>query len=205
MRRRSVVSAFKSIGKALIPWGEPLRADPENPMSLLPIITLPDPILRQKSTPVERVDDELRRTLDDMLETMYDAPGVGLAANQVNIAKRFLVVDAGNNDEEADEEARNPLCLINPEIVSRSETMRSYEEGCLSLPDVRVEIERPDAITVRYLDRDGKQQELAAEGFLATVIQHEVDHLDGRLIIDFLSSLRRDMIVRRFKKLARQA
>lgn len=174
-------------------------------MSLLPIITLPDPILRQKSTPVERVDDELRRTLDDMLETMYDAPGVGLAANQVNIAKRFLVVDAANNDEEADEEARNPLCLINPEIVSRSETMRSYEEGCLSLPDVRVEIERPDAITVRYLDRDGKEQELEAEGFLATVIQHEVDHLDGRLIIDFLSSLRRDMIVRRFKKLARQA
>lgn len=174
-------------------------------MSLLPIITLPDPILRQKSTPVERVDDALRRTLDDMLETMYDAPGVGLAANQVNIAKRFIVVDAGNNDEEADEDARNPLCLINPEIVARSETMRSYEEGCLSLPDVRVEIERPDMITVRYLDRDGKEQELEAEGFLATVIQHEVDHLDGRLIIDFLSSLRRDMIVRRFKKLARQA
>ena len=174
-------------------------------MSLLPIITLPDPILRQKSTPVERVDDELRRTLDDMLETMYDAPGVGLAANQVNIAKRFIVVDAGNNSDEDDEEARNPMCLINPEIVFRSDTLRSYEEGCLSLPDVRVEIERPDRITVRYLDRDGAHAEFEAEGFLATVIQHEVDHLDGRLIIDFLSSLRRDVIVRRFKKLARQA
>ena len=174
-------------------------------MSLLPIITLPDPILRQKSTPVERVDDDLRRTLDDMLETMYDAPGVGLAANQVNIAKRFIVVDASNNSDDDDEPDRKPMCLINPEIVARSDTLRSYEEGCLSLPDVRVEIERPDRITVRYLDRDGAQQELEAEGFLSTVIQHEVDHLDGRLIIDFLSSLRRDTIVRRFKKLARQA
>jgi len=175
-------------------------------MSLLPIITLPEPILRQKSTPVERVDDELRRTLDDMLETMYDAPGVGLAANQVNIAKRFIVVDASNSsDDDDDEAARKPMCLINPEIVVRGDNLRSYEEGCLSLPDVRVEIERPDTITVRYLDRDGAQQEIEAEGLLATVIQHEVDHLDGRLIIDFLSSLRRDMIVRRFKKLARQA
>ncbi len=173
-------------------------------MSLLPIITLPDPILRQKSTPIERVDDELRRTLDDMLETMYDAPGVGLAANQVNIAKRFIVVDAGNKKDD-DGESRDPMCLINPEIVARSETLSSYEEGCLSLPDVHVDIERPDAITVRYLDRDGNQQELEAEGFLATVIQHEVDHLDGKLIIDFLSSLRRDVVVRRFKKLARQA
>ncbi|MFY0614943.1 MAG: peptide deformylase [Hyphomicrobiaceae bacterium] len=174
-------------------------------MSLLPIITLPDPVLRQKSTPVERVDDALRRTLDDMLETMYEAPGVGLAANQVNIAKRFIVVDASNNRDDDDEAARNPMCLINPEIVARSDSMGSYEEGCLSLPDVRVEIERPDAVTVRYLDREGVQQEIEAQGFLATVIQHEIDHLDGRLIIDFLSSLRRDMIVRRFKKLARQA
>ena len=177
-------------------------------MPLLPIITLPDPVLRQKSTPIERVDDELRRTLDDMLETMYDAPGVGLAANQVNIAKRFVVVDAGSgkdDDDDDSEDVRNPLFLINPEIVSRGDALRSYEEGCLSLPDVRVEIERPDMITVRYLDRNGAQQELNAEGFLATVIQHEVDHLDGKLIIDFLSSLRRDMVVRRLKKLARQA
>jgi peptide deformylase len=174
-------------------------------MSLLPIITLPDPVLRQKAAPVERVDDELRRTLDDMLETMYDAPGVGLAAPQVNISRRFIVLDAGNDADEGEEEVRNPMFMINPEIVNRGEGMRSYEEGCLSLPDVRVEIERPNEITVRYLDRDGNPQELEADGFLATVIQHEVDHLDGRLIIDFLSSLRRDMIVRRFKKLARQA
>jgi peptide deformylase len=173
-------------------------------MSLLPIITLPDPILRQKALPVERVDDELRRTLDDMLETMYDAPGVGLVANQVNIARRFIVVDAGNKKDD-DGESRTPLALINPEIVARSDTLASYEEGCLSLPDIHVEIERPEAITVRYLDREGVQQELETDGFLATVIQHEVDHLDGKLIIDFLSSLRRDMIVRRFKKLARQA
>lgn len=175
-------------------------------MSLLPIITLPDPILRQKATPVERVDDELRKKLDDMLETMYDAPGVGLAANQVNIAKRFVVVDAGSNrDDDEEDETRNPICLINPEIVAWSDKLSSHEEGCLSLPDVRVDVERPDAITVRYLDRDGAEQELNAEGFLATVIQHEVDHLNGKLIIDFLSSLRRDMVVRRFKKLARQA
>lgn len=173
-------------------------------MSLLPIIQLPDPILRQKSALVERVDDALRQTLDDMLETMYDAPGVGLAANQVNIARRFVVVDAGNSRDE-DEDARNPIFLINPEIVSRSDDMRSYEEGCLSLPDVNVDIERPNAITVQYLDRDGEPRELEAEGFLATVIQHEIDHLDGRLIIDFLSSLRRDVVVRRFKKMARQA
>jgi len=173
-------------------------------MSLLPIITLPDPILRQKALPVERVDDELRKTLDDMLETMYDAPGVGLAANQVNIARRFIVVDAENKKDD-DGASRNPIFLINPEIISYGDTVESYEEGCLSLPDVHVDIERPTKITVRYLDRDGESQELAAEGFLATVIQHEVDHLDGKLIIDFLSSLRRNMVVRRFRKLARQA
>ena len=173
-------------------------------MSLLPIIKLPDPILRQKATPVERVDDELRRTLDDMLETMYDAPGVGLAANQVAIPKRFIVVDAGNRKDD-EEDARSPICLINPQIVSSGGELVSYEEGCLSLPDVHVDIERPQSITVRYIDRDGREQELNAEGFLATVIQHEVDHLDGKLIIDYLSSLRRDVIVRRFKKMARLA
>lgn len=171
-------------------------------MPLLPIITLPDPILRQKASPVERVDNELRRTLDDMLETMYDAPGVGLAANQVAIPKRFIVVDAGNRKDD-EEDARNPMCLINPEIVSRGGELSSYEEGCLSIPDVHVDIERPQSITVRYIDREGHVQEIHAEGFLATVIQHEVDHLDGKLIIDYLSSLRRDVVVRRFKKLAR--
>ncbi len=177
-------------------------------MSILPIIQLPEPILRQPAEPIERVDDELRQTLDDMLETMYDAPGVGLAANQVGIARRFVVVDAGNDSDEAEGEdagGRNPICLINPEIVSLGGQTRVYEEGCLSLPDVRVEVERPTEITVRYIDRDGHPQELDADGLLATVIQHEVDHLDGKLIIDYLSSLKRNMIVRRFKKLARQA
>ena len=177
-------------------------------MSLLSIIKLPDPVLRQRAAPVERVDEELRQVLDDMLKTMYDAPGVGLAANQIGIARRFVVVDAGNDtDEEADGEAarRKPICLINPEVVRLGEEMRTYEEGCLSLPDVRVDVERPAEITVRYIDRDGNQQELEADGLLATVIQHEIDHLDGKLIIDYLSSLKRNMIVRRFKKLARQA
>jgi peptide deformylase len=177
-------------------------------MSILPIIQLPEPILRQPAEPIERVDDELRQTLDDMLETMYDAPGVGLAANQVGIARRFVVVDAGNDSDEGEGEdagGRNPICLINPEIVSLGGQTRVYEEGCLSLPDVRVEVERPTEITVRYIDRDGHPQELDADGLLATVIQHEVDHLDGKLIIDYLSSLKRNMIVRRFKKLARQA
>ncbi len=177
-------------------------------MSILPIIQLPEPILRQQAEPVERVDDELRKTLDDMLETMYDAPGVGLAANQVGIARRFVVVDAGHDCDEAEGEGtatRTPICLINPEIVSLGSETRVYEEGCLSLPDVRVEIERPSEITVRYIDCDGNPQEIEADGLLATVIQHEVDHLDGKLIIDYLSSLKRNMIVRRFRKLARQA
>ena len=177
-------------------------------MSLLPILKLPEPVLRERAEPVERVDDELRQLLDDMLETMYDAPGVGLAANQIGIARRFVVVDASKDrDADGDGEAprRNPICLINPEIVRLGDQMRTYEEGCLSLPDVLVEVERPSEITVRYIDRDGNPQELEAGGLLATVIQHEVDHLDGKLIIDYLSSLKRTMIVRRFKKLARQA
>jgi peptide deformylase len=164
-------------------------------MALLPIITLPDPLLRKKSAPVERVDDALRALADAMLETMYAAPGVGLAAVQVGILRRLIVVDTSSKDEE-----RHPLVLINPEIVTLGSEMRLHEEGCLSIPDVRVEIERPGLVQVRYLDRDGRPQELEAEGLLATAIQHEMDHLDGRLIIDFLSRLKRDIIVRKFKK-----
>ena len=170
-------------------------------MSKLEILTLPDPILRQVAAPVERVDDALRRLADDMLETMYAAPGVGLAAIQVGIPKRLLVVDLGDEDPES--EARRPFVLFNPEIVRRSDSLRIYDEGCLSIPDVKVEIERPDALTVRYVDRDGHQQEMAATGLLATAIQHELDHLDGRLIIDFMSKLRRDMVIRKFKKQSR--
>jgi peptide deformylase len=167
-------------------------------MAILPIVTLPDPVLRQTSARVERVDDELRRLADDMLETMYDAPGVGLAAVQVGVPRRLIVLDTAGKDEEP-----SPLVLINPEILRLGSDLRMHEEGCLSIPDVRIEIERPASLRVRYLDRDGKQRELEAEGLLATAIQHEIDHLDGRLIIDFLSRLKRDMIVRRFKKQAR--
>jgi peptide deformylase len=167
-------------------------------MALLPIITLPDPLLRKTSAPIERVDDELRALADDMLETMYDAPGVGLAAVQVGILRRLIVADAAGKDE-----GRRPLVLINPEILTLGSDMRLHEEGCLSIPDVRIDIERPAWLRVRYLDRDGKPREMDASGLLATVIQHEIDHLNGRMIIDFLSRLKRDMIVRRFKKQAK--
>jgi peptide deformylase len=169
-------------------------------MSLLPIVTLPDPILRQVSTPIDGVDANLRKLAADMLETMYDAPGIGLAAIQVGVAKRLLVLDIADEDEG---EAKQPLVMINPKIVTLGNEMRSYEEGCLSLPEVRIEIERPATLTVTYLDLDGKAHERQASGLLATAIQHEIDHLDGKLIIDFLTRLKRDMVIRRFKKQAR--
>jgi peptide deformylase len=167
-------------------------------MSKLEIINIPDPILRKVALPVERIDDDLRRLADDMLETMYEAPGIGLAAPQVGVSRRLVVVDVSEKDGE-----KAPLVLINPRILHRADEMGIYEEGCLSIPDVKVEIERPLAVEVRFLDRDGKEQTLHAEGLLATVLQHEIDHLDGRLIIDFLSRLKRDMIIRRFKKQTR--
>jgi peptide deformylase len=167
-------------------------------MAKLPIVTLPDPILRKLSTPVERVDDELRRLADDMLETMYDAPGVGLAAIQVGVPRRLFVLDVADDDEKP-----APLVLFNPEIVALGSETRLHEEGCLSIPDFRVEIERPASLTLSYIDRDGNPRELDAEGLLATAIQHEINHLDGKLIIDFLSPLKRDMVVRKFKKQAK--
>jgi peptide deformylase len=169
-------------------------------MSVLPIITLPDPVLRKISDPVERIDEAVVKLMDDMLETMYAASGVGLAAVQVGVPKRIMVVDASENDA-----PRQPIAMANPEIVSLGSQTRLHEEGCLSIPDVRVEIERPATVTVRYIDRFGKEQELEAEGLLATAIQHELDHLDGQLIIDFLSRLKRDMVIRKFKKQAREA
>lgn len=168
-------------------------------MATLPILKLPDPILRKTSAPIERVDGHLRQLADDMLETMYAAPGVGLAAPQIGILRRLIVLDTAGDKEE-----KRPLVLINPEIVKLGDTMRLHEEGCLSIPEVLVEIERPATLTVKYIDRHGKPQQLEAEGLLATAIQHEVDHLNGRLIIDFLSRLKRDMVVRRFKKQAKE-
>ena len=167
-------------------------------MTILPIITLNDPLLRGRSEPIERVDDELLRLADDMLETMYDAPGVGLAAVQVAVPRRLIVVDVAGDDE-----APAPICLINPQILSLADEFRIHEEGCLSIPDVHVEIERPDGVRVGYIDKSGDEMEIEAEGLLATVLQHEIDHLDGKLIVDFLSRLKRDIIVRKFKKIAK--
>ena len=168
-------------------------------MAKLDIITLPDPKLRLVSAPVERVDDDLRRFLDDMLETMYEAPGIGLAAIQVGEPRRVVTIDVSGRDDEE----KKPLFLINPEILSSSDDRSVYEEGCLSIPDYYAEVERPASVRVRYLDRDGKLNELEAEGLLATCIQHEVDHLDGKLFIDYLSRLKRDMVVRKFVKAAK--
>ncbi|KAB2942561.1 MAG: peptide deformylase [Hyphomicrobium sp.] len=167
-------------------------------MAKLPIVTLPDPILRKLSTPVERIDDELRQLADDMLETMYAAPGVGLAAIQVGVPRRLVVLDVADEDE-----PRQPLVMFNPEIVALGSQTRLHEEGCLSIPDFRIEIERPSSLMLRYIDREGEPREMDAEGLLATAVQHEINHLDGKLIIDFLSPLKRDMVVRKFRKQAR--
>jgi peptide deformylase len=170
-------------------------------VSKLDIITLPDKLLRTKSVPVERIDDDLRRFLDDMLETMYEAPGIGLAAVQVGVPRRIVTVDVAKREDEDAEP--NPIFLINPEIVSSSEERDLHEEGCLSIPEYYAEVERPASIRIRYLDRDGKLQEMDANGILAVCLQHEVDHLNGTLFIDHLSKLKRDMVIKKFTKQAR--
>jgi peptide deformylase len=167
-------------------------------MAKLPIILLPDPILREVASPLERVDDDTRRLLNDMLETMYDAPGVGLAGPQVGIGRRILVMDPSPR-----EEAPEPLALINPEILEFGEERQVGEEGCLSIPEIFAEVERPAWVHVRYIDRDGKLAERRFEGRPAVILQHEVDHLNGVLFIDHLSKLRRDLLIRRFRKMRR--
>ena len=159
------------------------------------IVIEPDPILREKSAALEKVDDEIRALLDDMLETMYVAPGIGLAAVQVGILKRLIVIDISKNEEK-----KNPLFLINPEIISRSKKTSIYEEGCLSLPGHFAEVERPAECQIKFVDYDGKEKELQANGLLATCIQHEVDHLNGVLFIDYLSKLKKDMIIKKLVK-----
>ena len=159
------------------------------------IVIEPDPILREKSTPLEKVDDKIRELLDDMLETMYAAPGIGLAAVQIGILKRIIVIDISKNKEK-----KTPLFLINPEIISKSKKTSVYEEGCLSLPGHFAEIERPAECQVKFIDYDGKEKELVADGLLATCIQHEVDHLNGVLFIDYLSKLKKDMIIKKLIK-----
>jgi len=167
-------------------------------MSIKPLVILPDPVLRLASQPVERVDAPLLKLADDMLETMYDAPGIGLAAIQVGEALRMLVIDLA---KEGDPPA--PQVFINPEILHGSDERSIYEEGCLSIPDYYAEVERPAKVVVRHLDRDGRLQEVTADGLLATCLQHEIDHLNGVLFIDHISKLKRDMVVKKFKKLAR--
>jgi peptide deformylase len=171
-------------------------------VSKLEIITLPDRKLRLKSDPVERVDDDLRKFMDDMLETMYDAPGIGLAAIQVGVPRRLVTVDVAQR-EEGEEAKPNPLFLVNPQILWRSDDIAVAEEGCLSIPEYFAEVERPAQVRVAYLDRDGKPQEIEADGVLAVCLQHEIDHLDGKLFIDHLSKLKRDMVIKKFAKQAR--
>jgi len=164
-------------------------------MALLPILTAPDPRLKKKSLPVDAVDAGVRQLMDDMLETMYDAPGIGLAAPQVGVLKRVIVLDIDREDTKT-----GPLFMANPEIVAASDEDVAYEEGCLSVPDHYSDVVRPAKVTVRYLDRDGKQQDLACDGLLATCVQHEIDHLDGVLFIDHISALKRNMILRKLLK-----
>jgi peptide deformylase len=169
-------------------------------MAIRPIIEAPDPLLRQVSTPVEAITPKIQTLIDDMFETMYAAPGIGLAAIQVGVPKRILVIDLQDPAEEGGEPVRNPMVFINPEILRTSETERPYNEGCLSVPDQYAEIDRPDSIRARWLDRDGKVHEEEIEGMLATCLQHEMDHLEGVLFIDYLSRLKRDMILRKLAK-----
>lgn len=167
-------------------------------MTIKPLIILPDPILRQVSKPIETIDSEVKKLADDMLETMYDAPGIGLAAIQIGVARRMLVLDVSKDGED-----KKPLVFINPEVVSASDARSVYEEGCLSIPDYYAEVERPAAITVKHLDRDGKEQMTEADGLLATCLQHEIDHLNGVLFIDHISKLKREMVIRKFTKAAK--
>ncbi len=167
-------------------------------MTIKPLIILPDPILRQVSQPVERIDAESLKLADDMLATMYDAPGIGLAAVQIGVPRRLVVIDVSKEGEE-----KQPLVFFNPEIVASTDERSTYEEGCLSIPDYYAEVERPAGVTVNYLDRDGKQQTVAAEGLLATCLQHEIDHLNGTLFIDHISRLKREMVIRKFTKAAK--
>ena len=168
-------------------------------MALLPIITAPDPRLKLKAKQVAKVDDETRQLMADMLETMYAAPGIGLAAPQVGVTRRILVVDVSREDE-----PRRPFKIANPEILWHSEELATYNEGCLSLPEHYADVSRPAKIRLRYLDEQNEIRELEAEGLLATCIQHEMDHLEGVLFVDHISALKRNIILRKLTKLKRQ-
>ena len=164
-------------------------------MSKRKIVIEPDPILRKKSERLEKVDNNIKKLMDDMLETMYAAPGIGLAAVQTGILKRLVVIDISKDDVK-----KNPLFLINPEIIFKSKNTSSYEEGCLSLPGQFAEIERPAECHINYIDYNGKEKKLKADGLLATCIQHEIDHLNGILFIDYLSKLKKEIIIKKVSK-----
>ena len=169
-------------------------------MAIREILTVPHPVLKQVSQPVDKVDDELRALMDDMLETMYDAPGIGLAAVQIGVPKRVIVMDLSREGED-----KAPQYFVNPEILWKSEELAPYEEGCLSVPEIYDEVERPARVKLRYLNYQGEQVEEDAEGLFAVCIQHEMDHLEGVLFIDYLSRLKREQAVKKVKKLGRAA
>ena len=164
-------------------------------MTIKTILTVPDPILRKKSLQVDRVDKEIKKLMDDMLETMYKAPGIGLAAVQIGVLKRVVVMDVSRETDK-----KEPMYFVNPEIVWKSNEKATYEEGCLSIPNQFANIERSEKCTVKYLDYSGAEKEIKAEGLLATCIQHEIDHLNGILFIDYLSKLKKDIIVKKLLK-----
>jgi peptide deformylase len=164
-------------------------------MAIRKILTEPDPFLRQKSIKVDQVNEEIRSLMDDMLQTMYNAPGIGLAAIQIGVPKRVIVMDLSREDEK-----KNPLYFVNPEIITNSNNDAAYEEGCLSVPGQFAEISRPDKCKIKYLDYYDNEKILDAEGLLATCIQHEMDHLEGILFIDYLSKLKKSMIVKKLSK-----
>ncbi|CAA0113730.1 Peptide deformylase 1 [Starkeya nomas] len=181
-----------------------------NGMSIRPLVILPDSRLRLISDPVVRVDARVRAIVEDMFETMYDAPGIGLAAIQVGVPERIVTIDVGPREAEDREEGdereveKRPLALINPEVVSASEELSVYAEGCLSIPEYYADVERPARVRVRYMDLNGETREIDADGLLATCVQHEIDHLNGVLFIDHISKLKRDRVMTKFTKLAKK-
>jgi peptide deformylase len=174
-------------------------------MAILSIIEVPDPRLKLVSEPVESIDEGVRKLVADMFDTMYDAPGIGLAAIQVAVPARVLVIDLQEQEDADGKPIRDPHAFINPEILSVSDELRCYTEGCLSIPDQYAEVERPASCTARWLDLDGKVQERAFDGLMATCLQHEMDHLNGILFTDHLSRLKRDMVLKKLAKARKSA
>ena len=164
-------------------------------MTVRKILTLPDPVLRKKSDKINKIDSNIKSLMDDMLETMYAAPGIGLAAIQIGVPKRIIVMDISKNDQE-----KNPMYFVNPVIKNKNKELSTYEEGCLSVPNQFAEVDRPATCQIEYLDYYGEKKILQAKGLLATCIQHEMDHLEGILFIDYLSKLKKSMIIKKLSK-----